>query len=141
MTQVRKTPASLVFALCFIAGLCEGYDLQSAGITAPKFAPVFHLLPTQLGWVFSASTLGLFIGALIGGRLADRVGRRGVLIASGLIVGESLVGVVLAGIIGASGSSAPLALVGDDFAGTADGLGLGVFAIVALFIARRVLKT
>jgi putative OPT family oligopeptide transporter len=72
---------------------------------------------------------------------ADAPNRRGVLIASGLIVGESLVGVVLAGIIGASGSSAPLALVGDDFAGTADGLGLGVFAIVALFIARRVLKT
>jgi putative OPT family oligopeptide transporter len=72
---------------------------------------------------------------------ADAPNRRGVLIASGLIVGESLVGVVLAGIIGASGSSAPLALVGDGFAGTADGLGLGVFAIVALFIARRVLKT
>jgi len=72
---------------------------------------------------------------------ADAPNRRGVLIASGLIVGESLVGVVLAGIIGASGSSAPLALVGDGFAGTAEGLGLGAFAIMALFIARRVLKT
>lgn len=72
---------------------------------------------------------------------ADAPNRRGVLIASGLIVGESLVGVVLAGIIGASGSSAPLALVGAGFARTAEGLGLGVFAIVALFIARRVSKT
>jgi len=72
---------------------------------------------------------------------ADAPNRRGVLIASGLIVGESLVGVVLAGVIGASGSSAPLALVGEGFAGTAEGLGLGVFAIVALFISRRVLKT
>ncbi|MDQ2140402.1 oligopeptide transporter, OPT family [Alcaligenaceae bacterium B3P038] len=71
---------------------------------------------------------------------ADAPNRRGVLIASGLIVGESLVGVVLAGVIGASGSSAPLALVGESFAGTAEGLGLAVFAIVAIFIARRVLK-
>ncbi|MDQ2147384.1 oligopeptide transporter, OPT family [Alcaligenaceae bacterium C4P045] len=71
---------------------------------------------------------------------ADAPNRRGVLIASGLIVGESLVGVVLAGVIGASGSSAPLALVGESFAGTAEGLGLAVFAIVVIFIARRVLK-
>ena len=95
MTQVKRTPAGLVFALCFIAGLCEGFDLQSAGITAPKFAPVFHLLPTQLGWVFSASTLGLFIGALFGGRLADRVGRRGVLIASTIIFGLFSIGTAL----------------------------------------------
>ncbi|MDQ2184715.1 oligopeptide transporter, OPT family [Alcaligenaceae bacterium A4P071] len=74
------------------------------------------------------------------GIYADAPNRRGVLIASGLIVGESLVGVVLAGVIGASGSSAPLALVGEGFAGAAEGLGLAVFAIVALFIARRVLK-
>ncbi len=95
MTGVRKTPTGLVFALCFVAGLCEGYDLQSAGITAPKFAPVFHLLPTQLGWVFSASTFGLFIGALIGGRLADRVGRRGVLIASMVTFGLFSIGTAL----------------------------------------------
>ncbi|HTM82279.1 MFS transporter [Asticcacaulis sp.] len=93
--MTRPTSPALVFALCFIAGLCEGYDLQSAGIAAPKFAPVFHLDPTHLGWVFSASTLGLFIGALIGGRLADQIGRRGVLIASMLIFGLFSIGTAL----------------------------------------------
>jgi AAHS family 3-hydroxyphenylpropionic acid transporter len=96
MTAVsKKVSSGLVFCLCFIAGLCEGYDLQSAGITAPKFAPVFHLAPTQLGWVFSASTFGLFIGALAGGRLSDRIGRRGVLIASMVIFGLFSIGTAL----------------------------------------------
>lgn len=91
----RQTSPALVFFLCFIAGLCEGFDLQSAGITAPKFAPVFHLTPTQLGWVFSASTFGLFIGALVGGGLSDRVGRRWMLIASLVVFGVFSIGTAL----------------------------------------------
>jgi putative OPT family oligopeptide transporter len=42
--------------------------------------------------------------------------RRGTLLASGLIVGESLVGVALAAVIGLSGKEAPLALVGEGLA-------------------------
>ncbi|TXC69223.1 oligopeptide transporter, OPT family [Sphingorhabdus soli] len=42
--------------------------------------------------------------------------RMGILLATGLIVGESLFGVVFAGIVGATGSEAPLAIVGEDFA-------------------------
>jgi putative OPT family oligopeptide transporter len=65
--------------------------------------------------------------------------RRGVLIASGLIVGESLVGVLMAVIIGASGSEAPLALVGPGFATVASWLGLAVFLGVAFLFGRRIL--
>lgn len=58
--------------------------------------------------------------------------RRGTLFASGLIVGESLVCVIIAAIIAVSvsggGSDSPLALAGDDFASTAEFLGLAVFA-------------
>lgn len=71
---------------------------------------------------------------------ADAANRRGVLIASGLIVGESLVGVLMAAIIGASGSEAPLALVGADFGVTASYLGLAVFAFVAVLFWRRVMR-
>jgi len=77
----------LIFPLGCLAALVEGYDLQSAGLTAPKFAPLFHLDPAHLSWVFTANTVGLFIGAVIGGRLADSAGRRGVLIASMLVFG------------------------------------------------------
>lgn len=67
--------------------------------------------------------------------------RRGVLFASGLIVGESIMGVIIAIIIvfsvSGGGSDAPLALVGKEFGATADWLGLGVFAaLIALFVKR-----
>ncbi len=63
---------------------------------------------------------------------------RGTLFASGLIVGESLIGVLIAAIIAVSvssgGSDSPLALVGDEFTDTAEILGLLVFvATIALF--------
>ncbi len=64
--------------------------------------------------------------------------RRGTLIASGLIVGESLVGVVLAALIVAADNQAPIALVGDDFAPVADWLGGLGFLFVCLDIFRRV---
>ena len=65
--------------------------------------------------------------------------RRGTLLASGLIVGESLVGVALAAVIGLSGHDAPLALAGDGFASTAQWLGLAVFVAVCVAFCRRIL--
>ena len=69
--------------------------------------------------------------------------RRGTLFASGLIVGESLVGVALAGIIVVSvtsgGSDSPLALVGKDFADTAEMLGLAVFLVTLAIFGKTVL--
>ncbi|QEK94435.1 oligopeptide transporter, OPT family [Achromobacter insolitus] len=73
-------------------------------------------------------------------QFAESASRRGVLIASGLIVGESLVGVLMAGIIGASGTEAPLAIAGEGFAQTASFLGLAVFVVVAILFWRRVMK-
>ncbi len=73
-------------------------------------------------------------------QFADAPNRRGVLIASGLIVGESLVGVVMAAIIGAAGTDAPLAIAGEGFARTASFLGLAVFALVAVLFWRRVMR-
>ncbi|WP_447988162.1 OPT family oligopeptide transporter [Achromobacter spanius] len=73
-------------------------------------------------------------------QFADAPNRRGVLIASGLIVGESLVGVLMAGIIGAAGTDAPLAIAGEDFSATASYLGLAVFILVAVMFWRRVMR-
>jgi hypothetical protein len=71
------------------------------------------------------ATLPVVVGAITGyyyDRWADRTPRpefarrMGVLMATGMIVGESLFGVVYAGIVVASGNSAPFALVGEGFA-------------------------
>ena len=92
-----------------------------------------------------AVTLPVVIGALIGWRFdrshGDAAARRmGVLLASGFIVGESLFGVLLAGVIVATGSAAPLALIGEGHetgamaAGTA--LAIGLLVVLYRWAAR-----
>lgn len=71
---------------------------------------------------------------------AELPSRRGTLLASGLIVGESLIGVLMAAIIGATGSEAPLALVGPGFEPVADWLGLAAFSVVAVLFYRRIMS-
>jgi len=79
------------------------------------------------------ATLPVVIGAVIG-RLYERrtrteaAERTGVLLASGFIVGDGLVGVMLAGLIVATGSGTPLALPLGEFETPALLLGLLVFA-------------
>ncbi|HTP39165.1 MAG TPA: 3-(3-hydroxy-phenyl)propionate transporter MhpT [Steroidobacteraceae bacterium] len=88
--------AGLTLPLCFLAALFEGIDLQSAGIAMPKMAAAFLLDTTAKSWVLSASTLGLLIGALLGGRLADYVGRKRVLVGSMIAFGVFSLGTTLA---------------------------------------------
>jgi AAHS family 3-hydroxyphenylpropionic acid transporter len=77
-----QAAAGIVVALCFAVAIPEGYDLQAIGVAAPKLIPALHLTKAETGWAFSASLFGLIVGAMIGGWLADRVGRRPVLIGS-----------------------------------------------------------
>ncbi|ARR53842.1 oligopeptide transporter, OPT family [Rhizorhabdus wittichii DC-6] len=84
-----------------------------------------------------SATLPVVIGALIGWRYdrrrADPAAQRmGVLLASGFIVGESLFGVLLAGLIVATGSGAPLALVGAGHEGAA--MAAGTLLVAALLV-------
>jgi AAHS family 3-hydroxyphenylpropionic acid transporter len=79
--------SGLTLVLCFCAAIIEGIDLQSMGIAAPGIAPEFHLSKQALGYVLSASPLGLFFGAFIGGRIADFWGRRNALILSIIVFG------------------------------------------------------
>ncbi|CAM2148040.1 putative oligopeptide transporter HI_0561 [Pararobbsia alpina] len=72
-------------------------------------------------------------------KFADHANRRGVLLASGLIVGESLVGVLIAAVVGFTGKDAPLAIVNGVFAPTSEWLALVVFAAICVVVARRVL--
>lgn len=74
--------ARLTLVFCFLAALCEGYDVQAAGVAAAGIVEELQVTPGQLGLFFSAGGLGLALGAVVGGRLADRVGRKAVLVAS-----------------------------------------------------------
>ncbi|NLP60255.1 3-(3-hydroxy-phenyl)propionate transporter MhpT [Paraburkholderia sacchari] len=74
-------------ALCLAIALLEGLDLQSAGVAGPRMAKEFHLAVAQMGWAFSAGAIGLLPGAALGGRLADRFGRKRVLMWSVTLFG------------------------------------------------------
>jgi AAHS family 3-hydroxyphenylpropionic acid transporter len=88
--------ASLVVGLCFAVTIPEGFDLQAIGVVAPKLVPALHLNPGQAGWAFSASLFGLVFGALFGGWLADRIGRKPVLVGSVAAFGLFSLATVLA---------------------------------------------
>jgi len=74
--------AGAVVALCVLAAVCEGIDLQAAGVAAAGIGAEFKPSPQQLGTFFSASTFGLLLGALLGGWLSDRHGRKAILVSS-----------------------------------------------------------
>jgi putative OPT family oligopeptide transporter len=107
-----------------------------------------HLSPLAVGlgiYLPTSTTLMVSAGALAGwifdrraARTAHSEGTRqlGVLLASGMLVGEGLMGVVLAAVIVFSGRPAPLALVGAAFAGPSEWLGGGAFvvSILALYV-------
>jgi AAHS family 3-hydroxyphenylpropionic acid transporter len=77
----RQFMVSRTVLLCFLASLCEGFDIQAAGVCASGISAEFAPSSRLLGFVFSASTVGLLIGAFIGGSVADFLGRKTVLIA------------------------------------------------------------
>lgn len=93
-----------------------------------RLRPGAHLSPLAVGlgiYLPTQSLLMCIIGSVVGwfyDRRADRrsnpagVKQLGVLLASGLIVGEGLIGVLIAALVAFSGKDFPLALVGDDFA-------------------------
>ncbi|MBD8575344.1 3-(3-hydroxy-phenyl)propionate transporter MhpT [Pseudomonas syringae] len=84
-SSVRRL--ALTIALCFIVALIEGFDLQAAGTAAAGLRHTFTLDPRMLGWVFSAGIIGLLPGAFFGGWIADRIGRKKILIAAVLLFG------------------------------------------------------
>jgi MFS transporter, AAHS family, 3-hydroxyphenylpropionic acid transporter len=84
---MMKSPARITLTLCAAAALLEGFDTQSMGVAAPRLVAEFGLSSAQAGVIFSAATMGLFLGAAVGGRVADHVGRKRALVASLFLFG------------------------------------------------------
>jgi putative OPT family oligopeptide transporter len=166
---IAKTPlpapqASLISSLA--RGVIEGrldWSLLGVGVLVGALAVAvdealrrtgrLSLPPLGVGiaiYLPSELTLPIILGAAAGwlyDRWTARSGagapaqRMGILMASGLIVGESLFNVALAGLIVVSGKGEPLAVVGAAFAQAAATLGLfaSVLIIAALYLLSGVL--
>jgi AAHS family 4-hydroxybenzoate transporter-like MFS transporter len=70
-----------VVALCAAIAFVDGIEGQLAGYIAPALRQDMGLSPSELGVFLAAGPLGLFFGGLFIAPLADRLGRRPILIA------------------------------------------------------------
>jgi putative OPT family oligopeptide transporter len=112
-----------------------------------------HLSPLAVGlgiYLPTQSTLMVVVGSVVAWYFDRRADRRvnptrikqlGVLLASGMIVGEGLIGVLIAGLVAFSGKDFPLSLVSDSFADSgALVLGTVAFAVTVLLMYRWVAR-
>ena len=77
----------LVAVMCGLIVFVDGFDAQAMGYVAPALSAALQIPRGVLGSVISSGLVGMMIGALVSGPLADRIGRKPVLVASALIFG------------------------------------------------------
>jgi MFS transporter, AAHS family, 4-hydroxybenzoate transporter len=72
----------MIIALCFLVVAIDGFDTAAIGFIAPALKAQWAATPAQLAPLFAAGLFGLMAGAFLFGPLADRIGRKPVLVAT-----------------------------------------------------------
>lgn len=74
-----------VLLLCFLIVLLDGFDTAAIGYIAPELIKNWQIESVQLAPVFGAGLFGMLIGSFCFGPLADKFGRKSVLLICVLI--------------------------------------------------------
>jgi AAHS family 4-hydroxybenzoate transporter-like MFS transporter len=90
----------LIFFMCFVIVLLDGFDTAAIGFIAPSLLTEWHLGKPDLAPVLSAALFGLASGALVCGPLSDRVGRRALMVGAVFLFGVACVASAFATNIG-----------------------------------------
>ncbi len=77
----------LVVMMCAAVIFMDGFDAQIMGFVAPALIAQMHIPRIAFGPVVSIGLVGMMIGGLVGGPLADRFGRKPVLVGCSLAFG------------------------------------------------------
>ncbi|MBR1696743.1 MAG: MFS transporter, partial [Anaerovibrio sp.] len=75
----RMPVGSFHYKLLLVTGLGWLFDSMDTGLIAfvlPVLAKEWGLSPEQMGWIGSIGLIGMALGAVISGTLADRIGRK-----------------------------------------------------------------
>jgi len=76
-----------VAAICTVVQLCDGYDVNSIGVSVPSLTHAWNLPGPAFTTAFLWSSIGIMVGALSAGPIGDRFGRKPLLIGSLTIFG------------------------------------------------------
>jgi putative MFS transporter len=67
--------------------LLDGFDIFALGVAMPLIIAEFHIRPDVVGLIGAALVLGAVFGAGLGGPIADRLGRKRLMLADMIIIG------------------------------------------------------
>lgn len=84
-----------ILSLCFVVFLLEGFDILVIAYAAPAITQAWNVSSEKMGLVFSAGLLGITLGAIFLGALADIYGRRVVVSIALITAGLATSAVIL----------------------------------------------
>jgi AAHS family 4-hydroxybenzoate transporter-like MFS transporter len=73
-----------VFGLCLLTLIIDGFDVQAMGYVIPALSAAWNIEPAEFRTVLPAANFGVLIGSLLFSPVADKIGRRPVLVGSTL---------------------------------------------------------
>lgn len=94
MKVIKKIGLSLVqrsvIAICFFCNFLDGMDVLIISYTAPVIANQWSISPSSLGLVFSSGLIGMTLGAILLAPLADRFGRKPLMLTAAILMSISI---------------------------------------------------
>jgi len=83
----RMSPFQIMMVMvCFILNFCDGIDVLAVSFSSTEIIKEWGLSKTEMGYVFSSGLAGMTLGCFLIAPLADKVGRRKILLISLLLI-------------------------------------------------------
>jgi benzoate transport len=77
--------------VCMVINMLDGFDVLVVAFTAPSIAVDWGLSSISIGTLLSAGLVGMTIGSLVLGPLADRFGRRPMVLACLMVISAGMI--------------------------------------------------